>query len=78
MQETLLHSFWRVITLPFRAIAFVFRRISTIPIKNLILMTVIFLVLLALTAVIFVELTSQPAFCVTCHYSLEVFQQAPL
>ncbi|MBU1880645.1 hypothetical protein KKA08_01330, partial [bacterium] len=52
IQETLLRSFWRVFTLPFRVVAFVYRRLAAIPIKNLILMTAIFIALLAVTGLV--------------------------
>ncbi|MBU1882519.1 NapC/NirT family cytochrome c, partial [bacterium] len=44
-----------------------------IPIKNLILMTAIFIALLAVTGLVFIKATSQPAFCVTCHYMKPYF-----
>ncbi|MFH1862767.1 MAG: NapC/NirT family cytochrome c, partial [bacterium] len=65
--------FLRVLTIPFRAVRFIYRKIATIPLKHLLLMTAIFIALVTLTLVLFVKLTSQPAFCVTCHYMKPYF-----
>jgi len=71
--ETLLKSFWLVFTLPVRTVVFGFRKLFDIPPKNLGLMMFFFLVLVSVTLLIFVKLTSQPAFCVTCHYMTPYF-----
>ena len=61
-------SFWRVFSLPFRAVRFVYRKIARIPLKQLILLSAIFIILIVTTLVVMVKVTSQPGFCVTCHY----------
>jgi len=71
--RTFLRSFWLVFTLPFRALGFIFRRLAEVPIKNLLLMAVIFVALVMITMVVFLEATSQPKFCVSCHYMKPYF-----
>lgn len=71
--RSFLHSFWAVFTLPFRAVAFAFRKLSEIPLKDLLIMGAIFVGLVFITLVLTVELTSQPQFCVTCHYMKPYF-----
>jgi nitrate/TMAO reductase-like tetraheme cytochrome c subunit len=73
LPKTLVKSFWAVFTLPFRTVRFIYRRLSEIPLKNLLLMTAIFIGLIALTFSLLVKGTSQPAFCVTCHYMKPYF-----
>jgi len=73
LPETLWKSFWQVFTLPFRAVGFLFRRLIQIPLKNLLLMSFFFFALIAITLIILVKVTSQPAFCVTCHYMKPYF-----
>jgi hypothetical protein len=72
-QETLWHSFWVVFLLPFRTIGFGFRKLSAIPLKNLILMAIIAVVLIVVSLTVLIEATSQPRFCVTCHYMTPYF-----
>jgi len=72
-RQTLLHSFWQVIRLPFRATGFFFRRLADIPLKNLIMMGVIALGLMLITLFVIIEATSQPKFCVSCHYMKPYF-----
>ena len=68
-----LHSFWAVFTLPFRTVRFIFRRLGDIPVKNLILMSAIFIILIGVTLVAVIKATSQPGFCVSCHYMRPYF-----
>jgi nitrate/TMAO reductase-like tetraheme cytochrome c subunit len=71
---TLLKSFWLVFTLPFRTMWFGFKKLFEIPLQNLAIMFFFFLVLVGATLVAFVQVTSQPAFCVTCHYMKPYFE----
>ncbi|MCX6640833.1 MAG: NapC/NirT family cytochrome c [bacterium] len=68
LPQTLIRSFWAVFMLPFRMVRFAFRRLSEIPLKNLLLMGLIFVVLVLITLTVLIKATSQPGFCVTCHY----------
>ena len=71
--RNLLHSFWTVFSLPFRTVRFIFRRLSDIPVKNLILMSAFFIILIGVTLVVVIKATSQPGFCVSCHYMRPYF-----
>ena len=71
--QTLLRSFRAVFTLPFRTVRFGFRRLAEIPWRNLVLMSLMAVIMLALTMVIFIKATSQPRFCVSCHYMQPYF-----
>lgn len=73
LQETLIKSFLTVFLLPFRTIGFIFRKLKDIPPKNLLLMAMIFMLLIGVTLVVFIKATSQPGFCVTCHYMRPYF-----
>lgn len=65
--------FWQVFTLPFRAVRLVYRKVAAIPIKHLIFMALIAIGLGVITVMLFVKVTSQPEFCVTCHYMKPYF-----
>jgi hypothetical protein len=71
--EFLAMSFWRVFTIPFRGVRFVYRKLSAIPLKHLVLLAAIFIGLVVVTMTILIKATSQPAFCVTCHYMKPYF-----
>lgn len=73
LPKAFIKSFWVVFTLPFRTVWFIYRRLSEIPLKNLLLMTGIFIGLVAITLGLLVKGTSQPGFCVTCHYMKPYF-----
>ena len=45
LHQTLIKSFWQVFTLSFRVVGFGFRKLSGIPLKNFLLMAVIFIIL---------------------------------
>ena len=68
-----LRSFWTVFTLPFRTVRFGFRKLFEVPLKDLVFMAFIFLGLVIVTLIVLVKLTSQPGFCVTCHYMKPYF-----
>jgi nitrate/TMAO reductase-like tetraheme cytochrome c subunit len=74
LPETLIRSFWAVFTLPFRTVRFIYRRLSEIPLRNLLLMSLIFIGLVAVTLVVLLEATSTPGFCVSCHYMKPYFK----
>ena len=72
--RSLMQSFLAVFTLPFRVIKFAVVKFYSIPMRDIAIMSAIFWILVAVTFVIVIKATSQPAFCVSCHYMIPYFE----
>ncbi|MFZ5433155.1 MAG: NapC/NirT family cytochrome c [Calditrichota bacterium] len=64
---------WEVVKLPFWLIGQGFRRLFALGIKKLILLFVAAVIVTIVFVTVMVEATSQPGFCVTCHYMKPYF-----
>ena len=71
--RNLLQSFWAVFTLPFRVVKFAVVKFYSIPMRDIAIMSAIFWLLVALTLIVMIKVTSQPGFCVSCHYMVPYF-----
>ncbi|MBU1707385.1 NapC/NirT family cytochrome c, partial [bacterium] len=71
--QRLLRDFWSVFSLPFRTVRFFFKKLIEIRPLDLALMAVFFVVLIVASLTLFLKATSQPGFCVTCHYMRPYF-----
>lgn len=73
----LLKDLWSItlalLEAPFKIIGKVVRKLERAGWRKILLATMMSIVLLAVTATIFFEVTSQPRFCVSCHYMAPYF-----
>jgi nitrate/TMAO reductase-like tetraheme cytochrome c subunit len=64
---------WAVIRLPFRLIGIAWREFFGLGIRKVLMLWVATIVVTIVTLTAFIEATSQPKFCVTCHYMQPYF-----